>query len=278
VVSRAQLLAAGVSASAIETRLRAGRLHPLHRGVYGVGHTALAPLAEEMAAVLACGPGAAVSHRAAAVIQGMLDRRGALIDVTVGRSNRQRPGLRVHRSRILTPEDVRLYKAIPVTTPTRTLLDLAETEPARDLERAYDEAITQRLTTRSSLAAAVRHARGRRGAPGLRALLARNEEPSLTRSEAEEHCLALIRQAGLPTPLVNAPAAGHRVDFLWPGESLVLEVDGYRFHSSRAAFERDRRRDSELQAAGLRVMRVTWRQLTNEPLAVAARLARGLVA
>jgi hypothetical protein len=116
VVSREQLLAAGIGASAIATRLDRRSLLPIHRGVYAVGHTALAPLAEEMAAVLACGRGAAISHRAAAVLQRILERREAIIDVTVGRSNRRRPGLRVHRSRTLTSEDVLIHQGIPVTT------------------------------------------------------------------------------------------------------------------------------------------------------------------
>jgi very-short-patch-repair endonuclease len=233
-------------------------------------------LAEEMAAVLACGRGAAISHRAAAVLQRLLERREEIIDVTVGRSNRRRPGLRVHRSRTLTSEDVLIHRGIRVTTPTRTLLDLAETEPARELERAYDEAVAQRLVTSTSIVAAVERARGRHGTSELRALVTRFEEPAFTRSQAEEHCLALIRQAGLPLPRVNAPIGPHCVDFLWREAGLVVEVDGYRFHSSRAAFERDRRRDAHLQAAGFRVMRVTWRQLKQEPLAVVARLARVL--
>jgi very-short-patch-repair endonuclease len=276
VVSRAQLLDAGVSPSAIDTRLRGSRLHPLHRGVYAVGHRALVPLAEEMAAVLACGSGSAVSHRAAAAMQRMLDRRGPLVDVTVARSGRRRPGLRVHRSRSLTPGDVVMLHGIPVTTPVRTLLDLAESEPARELERAYDEAITQRLVSHSSFAAAIRQAHGRHGSSALRGLLARNAEPTLTRSEAEERCLALIREAGLPAPRMNAPVAGYCVDFFWPEDGLIVEVDGYRFHSSRTAFERDRRRDAVLQAAGFRIMRVTWRQLTTESMAVVARLARAI--
>jgi very-short-patch-repair endonuclease len=276
VVSRKQLLAAGIGPGAVETRVRRHQLHRLHRGVYAVGHTALVPLAREMAAVLACGPDSAISHRAAAVVLRLLERPGALIDVTVRRSNRSRPGLRIHRSRALLPADVCWHEGIPVTTPNRTLVDLAETEPARDLERAFDEAITQRLTTYPSVSAAVERSRGRQGVSKIRELLARSMEPTLTRSEAEERCLALIREAALPAPEVNGVIAGHRVDFSWREEALILEVDGYRFHSSRSAFERDRRRDAELQAAGFRVMRVTWRQLTGEPIAVATRLARAL--
>jgi very-short-patch-repair endonuclease len=276
VVSRAQLLAAGIGPGAIETRLKRHQLHPLHRGVYAVGHTALVPLARELAAVLACGSGAVLSHRTAAWIWRILEFAGELIDVTVPRSNRRRPGLTVHRSRSLGPEDTRVHRGIPVTAPARTLLDLAEVATARELERAFDEAITQRLTTYPALAAAVQQANGHRGIRALRELLARTEEPTITRSEAEERFLALTREADLPAPQVNARVGAHIVDFLWPDRRLVVEVDGYRFHASRTAFERDRRRDADLNATGFRVLRITWRQLVEEPVAVIARLAQAL--
>jgi very-short-patch-repair endonuclease len=278
VVSRAQLLAAGISAGAIDTRLRAHRLHAIHRGVYVVGHTALVPLARELAAVLACGPGAALSHRSAAWLWQLLEAEDGPIDVTVPRSNRRRPGLRVHRSRVLGREDVRTVRRIPVTAPARTLLDLAEVARDRELERAVDESIVRGLTSRAALAAALERANGHRGKGKLRGLLARGEEPAFTRSQAEERFLALIRSAGLPAPQVNVQVAGHLVDFVWRDRCVVVEIDGYRFHSSRAAFERDRLRDAKLSASGVRVIRITWRQLSEEPFAVVARLAAVLVA
>jgi very-short-patch-repair endonuclease len=276
VVSRAQLLAAGIGPGAIETRLKRHQLHPLHRGIYAVGHAALVPLAREMAAVLACGPGAVLSHWSAAWLWRLLELADDLIEVTVPRSNRRRPGLRVHRSRSLAPEDIRMHRGLPVTAPERTLLDLAEVATTRDLERAVDEALTQRLTTHAALVAVVERSRGHRGTGRLRGLLARTDEPALTRSDAEERFLALVREASLPAAEVNTRVGGHLVDFLWRERRLVAEVDGYRFHSSRSAFERDRRRDAELNAAGFRVIRVTWRQLVEEPIAVAARIARAL--
>jgi very-short-patch-repair endonuclease len=276
VVSRAQLLAAGIGPGAIATRLDRHQLHPLHRGVYAVGHTALAPLAREMAALLACGPGAVLSHWSAAWLWRLLELADDLVELTVPRSNRRRPGLRVHRSRSLAPEDVRMLRGLPVTAPARTLLDLAEVANARDLERAVDEALTQRLTTDAALVAVVERRRGHRGTGRLRGLLARRGEPTLTRSEAEERFLALVREAGLPTPEVNTHVGAYLVDFVWRDCRLVAEVDGYRFHSSRSAFERDRRRDADLNAAGFRVIRITWRQLVEEPIAVVARLARAL--
>jgi very-short-patch-repair endonuclease len=277
VVSRAQLLAAGISDGAITTRIRRFGLHPLHRGVYAVGHTALVPLAREMAAVLACGEGAVVSHRtAASSLWHLLDAIDDLIDITIPRSNRRRPGLRVHRSRVLVPEDMQVVRGIPVTSVARTLVDLAEIAPDRELERAMDEATTRRLVTTASITAAVQRLHGRRGTGRLKALLDRDVEPAFTRSEAEERLLALIRQAGLPPPEANARIGRHTVDLCWHNRHLIVEVDGYRFHSTRTAFERDRVRDAELTAAGFRVVRVTWRQLETEPLAIVARVAQAL--
>jgi very-short-patch-repair endonuclease len=278
VVSRAQLLAAGIGTGAIATRIRRHRLHPLHRGVYAVGHTALPPLAREMAAVLACWPGVVVSHRSAGgAIWQLLEPPHDVIDLTVSRTSpRRRPGLHVHRSQRLDPEDFTVVRGIPVTSPTRTLVDLAENASDRDLERAFDEASTRRLVTTASITAAVEHLPGRRGTGRLSVLLDRDAEPAFTRSEAEERLLALIRKAGLPAPEVNALVARHTVDFLWRDRRLIVEVDGYRFHSTRSAFERDRVRDAELIAAGFRVVRITWRQLTEQPLTIVARLAQAL--
>jgi very-short-patch-repair endonuclease len=276
VVSRAQLLAAGIGPGAIETRLKRHQLHPLHRGVYAVGHTALVPLAREVAALLACGPGAVLSHRSAVWFWRLLELATDLIEVTVPGSSRRRPGLIVHRSRTLGPGDVRMHHGIPVTSPARTLLDFAEGATARELERAFDEAIAKRLTTHSALGAAVKKAQGHHGAGAVRDLLDRSGDPTITRSEAEERFLELVRAAALPIPKVNAFVGTHLVDFVWEDCRLVVEVDGYRFHSSRKAFERDRLRDAELNATGFRVIRITWRQLVEEPMAVIARLARAL--
>jgi very-short-patch-repair endonuclease len=278
VVSRAQLLAAGIGTGAIATRIRRHRLHPLHRGVYAVGHTALPPLAREMAAVLACWPDAVVSHQSAGgAIWQLLEPVHDVIDLTVSRTSpRRRPGLRVHRSQRLDPEDVAVVRGIPVTSVARTLVDLAESVSDRELERAFDEATARRLVTNASITAAVERLQGRRGTGRLKMLLDRDAEPAFTRSEAEERLLALIRKAGLPAPEVNPLVARHTVDFLWRDRRLIVEVDGYRFHSTRAAFERDRVRDAELIAAGFRVVRVTWRQLTEQPLTIVARLAQGL--
>jgi very-short-patch-repair endonuclease len=149
-------------------------------------------------------------------------------------------------------------------TPARTLLDLATRLSPHDLERAVNEALVQKLSTKQELNRLARRS------SALEAALA--YEPALTRSEAEDRLLALVRAARLP-PRTNVKVTRYEVDFLWPGERLTVEVDGFAFHSSRAAFERDRTRDADLQAAGYRVTRVTWRQLIREPEAVVARVA-----
>jgi very-short-patch-repair endonuclease len=279
VVSRSQLLAMGIGAGAIHSRLRKHYLHPLHRGVYAVGHTALVPLAREMAAVLACGHTAAISHRSAAVLWHLLPPGDdEEIDVTIRIGRGCRPGLRIHRSRQLSPLDVRHLRGLPVTAPWRTLVDLADTATDRELERASHEAITRRLLNAGRLLSGLDRYHGRRGIGRLKKLLEDADPPTLTRSEAEERFLALVRAAGLPAPEVNVRIHGHEVDFFWRDQGLIVEVDGFRFHSSRNAFERDRRRDAELQSAGLRVLRVTWRQIVDAPYATLTNLVRALSA
>jgi very-short-patch-repair endonuclease len=279
VVSRSQLLAMGIGTGAIQSRLRKHYLHQLHRGVYAVGHMALVPLAREMAAVLACGHTAAISHRSVAVVWHMLPASDdAEIDVTVASGKGRRPGLRIHRSKLLWPRDVQHLRGLPVTAPWRTLVDLADTATDRELERATHEALTRRLLSAGRLRSQLAQYRGRRGIGRLKKLLEDADPPTLTRSEAEERFLALVRAAGLPAPEVNVRIHGHEVDFLWRDQALVVEVDGFQFHSTRAAFERDRRRDAELQSAGLRAMRVTWRQVVEAPYATLTNLVRALAA
>jgi len=238
-----------------------------------VGHAALTPRAERLAAVLACGEGAVLSHRSAAVEWGMLLEDAVdVIDVTVPH-RRVRPGIRTHRAE-LRPDDLRVRYGVPLTAPARTLLDIAPALDPRDLVRALERARIDGLLTPEDLDALARRAAGRRGARALRALL--SDGPAFTRSEAERALLAPVRRAGLPMPRTNVRVAGHEVDAFWPAERLVVEVDGYRFHGGRAAFERDRRRDADLQAAGHRAIRVTWEALRCRPEGVVARLAGAL--
>jgi very-short-patch-repair endonuclease len=234
-------------------------------------------LARELAAVLACGQGAVASHQAAGGVWEVLPPAGGEVDVTVaGRDPGRRPGVRVHCVRALDPGDVRCRSGLPLTSPARTLLDLAETLPQRELERAVEEASIRRLVRHAELVAVLERSPGRRGAARLGATLRLESEPGPTRSEAEQRLLALLHAARLAPTEVNARVGRYEVDALWRPQRLVVEVDGYAYHSTRTAFERDRLRDSELQAAGYRVVRVTWRQLVDEPEAFVARLAAAL--
>lgn len=275
-VTRAQLREAGLTDRAIDRRLESGRLQRVHRGVYLVGHVVM-PHAREMSAVLAVGPNAVLSHRSAAWLWQLLPYppRPASVDVTVwGRNAGRKPGIRIHRA-ALGPE-TRTCQRIPTTTPARTLIDLAYQVSARELERAVAQAQTRGLTSRRDLLALLARHPGRRGTAALRALLNRGSAAVLTRSEAEERFLTLVRKAQLPAPDVNVRLAGYEVDFLWREERLIVEVDGFAFHSSRAAFERDRLRDAELQVQGFRIIRVTWRQIVDYPEAMLVRITKAL--
>jgi very-short-patch-repair endonuclease len=218
-----------------------------------------------------------LSHLAAGVRWKLLRGSITIIDITVPARNPRPPaGVRIHRVRRLDPRDVARRDGLPVTAPARTLLDLAEVASLRTLERAFDEAVRIRLVSDSLLRDLLARSPGRRGAKVLRVLLERTDGPAFTRSEAEERLLALIRAARLPSPQLNVRVGPHEVDLLWQEAGLAVEVDGFAYHSTRTAFERDRLRDAELEAIGLRVVRVTWRQIAEEPHALVARLARAL--
>ena len=274
VVARQQLLEAGIARARADRLLQRGYLKAVHQGVYRIGPVA-APLSNEQAAILACGPDAALSHRSAAILWGLLPARTRpeQPEVTLPRRGRKRPGIRIHAAAIPRSEIARLH-GLPVTRVPRTLVDLAGSVSVRLLSDALGEAIARRLTTAGRIRAVLdRHAR-RRGIATLRELV--EAPPGFTRSIAEKRFLRLVKSGGLPAPEVNASAAGVEVDFLWRAERLIVEIDGAAFHSSPPAFERDRRRGQILTAAGLRVVRITWRQITEEAPAVLVRLTRAL--
>jgi len=278
VISRRQLLDAGFGIGAIEYGLAQGRLHRLHRGVYAAGHTAPVAGAREWATVLASGAGVVVSHRSAAVLWGLLAERQTQMPVEVtalGRRVRARRGIVVHHRRPGPPEDCSRREGLPITTPARTILDLAAASP-RAAERAFEQAAVLRLAGPPKLRAALERDPRARGAVAVRALLRGAEDPALTRSQAEARLLAMIRAAALPRPQTNVQVLGYEVDMLWSEQHLVVEVDGFRFHGHRSAFERDRRRANRLQLAGYRVLRVTWRRIDTEPLALVTELALAL--
>lgn len=274
VVTRRQLVALGVSGAAIEARVRRGRLHPLHRGVYAVGHPVVGIDGRRLAAAWSCGPHAVLSHRSAAGLWGLRADASARFDVTVPTRAGRRPrrGIVVHRMAV-RPFEVTARDGIPVTTPARTLVDLAEVVGRRPLERAADEAQGLRLFDLVAIERVLDAHPGRHGSARVGALLAGyGIGAGLTRSELEERVLAVCDRAGVPRPAVNARVAGLEVDFLWAAERLVLEADSRRHHDTRAAFERDRERDARLLVAGLRVLRVTRGRLVLEPDEVGATL------
>lgn len=274
VVSREQLRRLGFGETAVEERLRTKRLHRLHRGVYSVGHRALRAEAFRLAAVLACGPGAVLSHAAAAAHLEIRHSSATRIDVSVPvRSGRRhRDGIRIHRTR-LSPEDVTVHGGIPVTTVARTLLDLADQLNPQALKRAIDEAEYRRLFDLAALIAVVDRNPGRRGAKVMAAV---GRAPELTRSVLEDRFLALVRKRGWPKPQVNAWVQGFEVDFYWPEAALVVEVDGFAAHGTRARFESDRRKDRALRRANLQPIRLTANDLRYDEEAIAADLDAAL--
>jgi very-short-patch-repair endonuclease len=252
VVSLEQLRDIGISSHAIAHRVRTGRLHRLHRGVYAVGHARLTNEGRWKAAVLAIGPDAVLSHRSAAALWGLLPTQPSHPEVTVpghgGRRRRKR--IRLHRSTSLHPADTTLRMGIPVTTPVRTLADL------------------RRCTSEDEFRAAHRQAELR----GYRLGERHGEGPELTRSELERRFLRLCSRHGLSPPEVNVRIGNYLVDFLWRDARLIVETDGYRYHRGRAAFEYDYRRQARLIAAGFEVLRFTWSQVVDEPREVLGAL------
>jgi very-short-patch-repair endonuclease len=277
VVSRRQLLELGFGPATITRRIRDGRLNPVHAGVYLVGHEAAPELALEMAATLAC-RGAVLSHRTAARLWRLIELPSTLpIDVTVDRGwAPARARIRVHRVGPIDRRDIRDFRGIPITSPPRTILDLAFALDLPRLEAVVATGERRGIVRTAELEEQLGRNRGRRGAPALAMLLGRIAKPALTRSVAERRLLSLLRSRGLRGFNTNVPIAPYEVDVAWPAERVVVELDGYAFHADRAAFERDRHRDAELQARGYRVIRVTWRQLVHDPAAVADRIARTL--
>jgi predicted transcriptional regulator of viral defense system len=277
VVALLQLQALGLGARGVAHRVRRGALHRVHPGVYAVGHPLLTRSGRFMAAVLACGPGAALSHRSAACHLGLRDDNRATIDVTSPhRAGRRRRGIAAHSGATLLPRDVEVVDGIPCTALARTLLDLAEDGTKRELERAVDRAEILRILDMRPIDDVLARANGRRGAATLRAVLSEMRfQGATTRSDLEERFLEICRDAGAPPDGVNVwipfpEGGGAEADFLWRAQRLIAETDGRDVHTTRRAFEHDRRRDQRLSLLGWRVVRFTWRQVEEEPAIVAA--------
>jgi hypothetical protein len=261
VVAVRQLRSLGVGPGAIDHWVKTGRLHVWYRGVYAVGHRALKREGRWMAAVLAVGPDAALSHRSAGALSGMRPSARWAIEVTVGRKVRGPAGVEVHHAR-LEPDEVTTIDGIPVTTAARTLVDLAAVLPADQLHKAVKQAAILQLPHPD-----LERYRGRRGTRNLP-----RHEPAPTRSELEDRFNAFLSANGLPPGMVNAPQRGKEPDIRWPHARLIVELDGFDTHGTRHAFEDDRARDRALLVAGWRTIRVTWRQLHEQPRALAKDL------
>jgi very-short-patch-repair endonuclease len=275
VVTATQLDAAGFSEAVIRRRVDGGWLVRRHQGVYQLG-VVPARFGDEMAALLAVGPRAALSHSTSVGIWTSADVRGPVELICEGEAAGHRAGIRPHRTAALDACDVAVRHGLRVTTPARTLVDLAATTPPAELERLVEEMQVQGLASPAEILEAIRRGAGRPGVRKLRAVADLLDEPLFTRSEAERRLRALLKTAALPMPRTNVKRAGWEVDAVWDRRRLVVEVDGYRYHRTRAKFERDRRRDGQLLLAGYRVLRITWRQLTREPETVVATIAAAL--
>jgi hypothetical protein len=267
----------GLSRGALEHWLSVGRLQLLHRGVYALGHSALRAEGHRLAAVLACGPGAVLSHRTAAAHWGLLRTDQTRIDVTAARGRHGAPGIRLHRSRSLDAQDTTHHQGIPITTVSRTLLDLAATARAGELERALAQAERLQLYDHRATTDVIARSNGHRGTPVL--AQATTTQPKWTRNEWEAEFLALIREAGLPEPETNeafhVPDHGHcQPDYHWPEHRVIVELDGFETHGTRAAFRADRAKDAALTASGHRVLRFTR---DDQPAVAIARLQALLV-
>ena len=263
VVARWQLIARGVKSGSIEHWIEVGRLRPVHRGVYAFGHAPLTQRGWWMAAVLAGGDGAVLSHRSAAALWG-LGRPASRVDVTIPARRARRRGIRLVTATIA--EDERTVRdGIPVTTVARTLLDLAAVVRADQLERAMREAEVRSLGDRTPLAALLARHRGRRGTARIHAILARKVIGSgRTKSELEEAFLRFLDRRRMPRPLLNQTVEGGERDCVWMAARLVAELDGREFHDGEDPFDTDRRRDRRLQARGWHTVRVTWRHLEED--------------
>jgi len=281
VVARRQLAAIGLSEKMIVGRVRRGQLVRLHHGVYAVGHDRLRREGWWMAAVLAAGPGALLSHRDAAALHGLRPPGDHVRwEVTTTRRAASTVRIRVYATTVLVADDAATVDRIPVTSVARTLVDLAGTVPRAQLAKALNEAERQRVfdlraIERAMAATARRNGRGHERMHRALAELRTIGAP-VTRSELEDRFLALLDAHALPQPLTNRWTEGMEVDACWPRQRLVVELDGWDAHATRRAFQRDRERSNDLTAAGWTVLRFTWADVTRRPEETAAGVATAL--
>lgn len=277
-ISRAQLRALGISASAIERAVRRGRLYRVHQGVYSVVPAAARPpLAAEHAAILACGPHALLSHRSAATLHGLeLDPRSVSdthVTLLEGRRH-SRPGLVVHRPVALHRDDHHRLHGLPVTSAARTVVDLAPELSDAQLAALIDRAL--RRTSRTKLRAAAARRAGRPGAARVLALIDPTRPSADVWSRAEQRLHAGLKRSGLPLPEANVPVGRYTVDLLWRAERVIVEYDSNEFHSGPAAARWDTARHNDLTAMGYAVIHVTAAELTAAPERVLVQIATAL--
>jgi very-short-patch-repair endonuclease len=265
VIARRQLLELGYSSKGIDHRLENGRLHRLHQGVYAVGRRSVGSKGRWMAAVLACGPKAALSYSSAAALWRIGSEERNLIELSVHSPHqRRRPRLRIYRRPSLWPEDLTTRYGIPVTTPIQTLIDMALRLDRPGVERGINEADRYDLVHPPALRRALDEWGGEPGVAALRRIFDRRTF-RLTKEELERRFLPLVRKAGLPVPLTGQFVNEFEVDFYWPDLGLVVETDGLRYHRTPAEQARDRLRDQAHTAAGLTQLRFTHEQVRYEP-------------
>jgi very-short-patch-repair endonuclease len=272
----------GLSRNAVARRVESARLHRIHQGVYAVGYRRLTSEGRWLAAVMACGRGAVLSHLDAAALWKVYNGGGARIHVTTkNRSGQAIPGVQIHRARRLDAEDVTAKDGIPVTTVSRTLVDLTDVLGPDRILRAMREADYLRLLDLDALSAAVQRAHGRRRLRVLKQALAHHRPGQIVRGELEHRFDELVRAAGLPVPDTNVKVQTRRrrytVDCLWREQRVAVELDGRAAHARILAFESDRRKDAALSAIGLHPLRFTWYRVTNEPDDVIAELEATLL-
>jgi very-short-patch-repair endonuclease len=268
-ITRSQLQSAGLTEAEIRQRLQTGALLREYRGVYRVGHRAPSLEARYLAAVYACGDGALLSGRAAAHLLGILPGPPLRPEVSAP-TERRIPGITTRRIRSMHPIDAQFWRGVPVTSPARTIVDLAGTLAAHELARVAHEAAIRHNTAPREIEAVLERPTRWRGAKKLRAVIT-GDEP-VTLSALERRFLTLLRDAGLPLPITNRPAGTRRIDCRWPHHKLTVELDGYRYHSSRHAWEQDRRREREAFARGDDFRRYTYGDVFEQPQPMLAEL------
>jgi very-short-patch-repair endonuclease len=274
VVSRSQLVGIGVPNRTIERWVSCGRLNPIHRDVFAAGHMPLSQRARWCAAVLACGEGALLSHQSAAALWGLAGVRGSRVDVTSPRGRQGNPArdrIRLHRGKI-DPEDRAVEDRVPVTSVARTLFDYAEVVDFQRLENAWEEADRLKLLQLGEIERVCERGYGRRALKPIRRLLAEARAVKRTRSSLEDRFQRFCRFYDLPPHHTNVEVLGSEVDVLWPAAKLIVELDSWEFHSHRAAFQRDRARDTRLLVAGYRTARVTHERLDTEHATLATEI------